>query len=54
MTKKDYKKPTTKVVELQHRTHILAGSLTSVKLSGLDTENDLLYDDNGGNQGNAW
>ena len=54
MIKKDYMKPTMKVVQLQHQSHILAGSLTSVKSSGLDTENDLEYDNSGGNQGYAW
>lgn len=53
MIKKNYKKPTTKVVEIKSQSQILAGSLTSVKTSGLDTD-ELLYDDSGGDQGNAW
>ena len=57
MIKKEYMKPTMRVVKVQHQSHILAGSLQSVKSSGLDSENDLLYDDsdgNGGDQGYAW
>ena len=57
MIKKEYMKPTMRVVKVQHQSHILAGSLQSVKSSGLDKEDDLLYDDfdgSGGNQGNAW
>ena len=53
MIKKEYLKPTTKVVQL-HQSHILAGSLTSIKTSGLNTEDDLTYDDNGGDQDDAW
>ena len=57
MIKKEYMKPTMRVVKVQHQSHILSGSLRSVKSSGLDSENDLQYDDfegNGGNQGYAW
>ena len=57
MINKEYTKPTMQVVKVQHQSHILAGSLRSVKSSGLDDEDDLLYDDfegNGGNQGYAW
>ena len=54
MIKKDYMKPTMNVVELRHQSHILAGSLTSVKSSGLDTADDLEYDNSGGDQGYAW
>jgi hypothetical protein len=57
MIKKEYMKPTMRVVKVQHQSHILAGSLRSVESSGLDSENDLQYDDfegNGGNQGSAW
>lgn len=57
MIKKEYMKPTMRVVKVQHQSHILAGSLRSLKSSGLDSENDLLYDDfegNGGNQVYAW
>jgi hypothetical protein len=57
MIKKEYMKPTLRVVKVQHQSHILLGSLQSVKSSGLDSENDLQYDDfegKGGNQGYAW
>ena len=57
MIKKEYMKPTMWVVKVQHQSHILAGSLRSVESSGLDSANDLQYDDfegKGGNQGFAW
>ncbi len=57
MTKKEYQKPAIEVVEIDIEQQILAGSLTSVKSSGLDKEDDLQYDDfdgSGGNQGYAW
>jgi len=57
MIKKEYMKPTMWVVKVQHQSHILAGSLRSVKSSGLDSEDDLQYDDfggNGGDQSYAW
>ena len=54
MTKKEYMKPTMQVVKVQHQSHILAGSLRSVKSSGLDSENDLQYDGSGGDQRTAW
>ena len=47
MTKKEYMKPVMKVIELQHKSQILAGSVTSVTTSGLDE--DLNKDDNPGN-----
>jgi hypothetical protein len=56
MIKKEYMKPTMQVEEVQ-QTQLICVSLTGVKSSGLDSENDLLYDDfdgNGGNQGYAW
>ena len=46
-----------RVVKMQHRSHILAGSsLQKVQSSGLksDTSEELVYDNQGGNQGNAW
>jgi hypothetical protein len=57
MIKKEYMKPTMWVVKVQHQSHILAGSLRSVESNGLDSKNDLQYDDfegTGGNQGSAW
>ena len=35
MTKKIYMQPVTKVIELQHKSQILAGSVTSVTTTGL-------------------
>ena len=52
MKKKAYEKPAMNVVLLQHRTQLLAGSLRSVGTTGLD--DDLDYDQNGGDQGYAW
>ena len=46
MIKKAYQKPTTKVVKLQHRSHILAGSPATLEghaKSGGETE-DTWYD----------
>ena len=46
MIKKAYQKPTTKVVKLQHQTHILAGSIQTLQgheQSGEETE-DTWYD----------
>ena len=54
MIKKRYQKPTIEVTEADVEQQILAGSLTSVKSSGLHDEDDLLYDDEGGDQGFAW
>ena len=52
MIKKEYMKPAMKVVLLQHRTMLLAGSLSSVSTTGLD--DDFVYDKIGGDLGNAW
>ena len=38
MIKKEYQKPAMRVVELQHRSMILAGSVTSVSTTGLDDD----------------
>lgn len=35
MTKKEYQKPVMEVIELQHKSQILAGSVTRVKTTGL-------------------
>ena len=47
--KKEYMKPTVKVVELQHRTMILAGSgggpLGSVNTQGVDDGDELFIED---------
>ena len=57
MIKKEYQKPSIEFVEADIEQEILTVSLTSVKSSGLDSENDLQYDGfegNGGDQSNAW
>ena len=38
MTKQEYMKPVMKVIKLQHKRQILAGSVTSVKTTGLDED----------------
>ncbi len=55
MIKKEYQKPSIEFVEADIEQEILAVSL--IKSSGLDSENDLQYDDfegNGGDQSYAW
>lgn len=51
MIKKDYMKPAMRVVRIKTQVHLLNVSNTST--SGLGGDN-LGYDKNGGNQGNAW
>ena len=47
--KKEYMKPATLVVELQHKTHLLIGSETErVSTSGLDPEDEINVSDQGG------
>ena len=53
MTKKEYQKPVMEVIELQHKSQILAGSVTSVKTTGLD-DDLILPDDEGPESGNPW
>jgi len=53
MTKKEYMKPTMQVVKVQ-QSQLICASLTGVKSSGLDSENDLQYDGSGGDQRTAW
>ena len=36
LPKQEYQKPAMKVIELQHKSQILAGSVTSVSSTGLD------------------
>ncbi len=45
MIKKEYMKPAMKVIELQHKSQILAGSVTSLTTSGLDDEDKLILPD---------
>ena len=57
MIKKKYMNPTMRVEKTEIISQLMVGSLRSVKSSGLDDEDDLLYDDlegNGGDQGYAW
>ena len=42
MTKKEYQKPVMEVIELQHKSQILAGSVTSVTTTGLDMGDELV------------
>ena len=43
--KREYMKPTMKVVELQHQHQLLAGSITDVQTTGLDEGETLTIDD---------
>ena len=61
MTKKEYMKPVMKVIELQHKSQILAGSVTSVTTTGLGDglSDDLILPDgeepkSGSVWGEAW
>ena len=57
MTKKEYMKPVMKGIELQHKSQILVGSVTSVTTTGLDEEDDLILpseDQSGSVWGDAW
>ena len=53
MIKKEYMKPVMEVIELQHKSQILAGSVTSVKTTGLD-DDLILPDDEEPESGNPW
>ena len=53
MTKKEYQKPVMEVIELQHKSQILAGSVTSVKTTGLD-DDLILPEDEEPKSGNPW
>ena len=54
LPKQEYQKPVTKVIELQHKSQILAGSVTSVTTSGLDDDNLILPDDEEPKSGSGW
>ena len=57
MTKKEYQKPVTKVIELQHKSQILAGSVTSVTTTGLGdglSDDLILPDGEEPKSGNPW
>ena len=51
MIKKDYMKPAMRVVRIKTQAHLLNVSNTST--NGLGGDN-LIYDKDGGDQGNAW
>ena len=53
MIKKEYMKPEMQTVELKHKCQILAGSVTSVKTTGLDMEDELVLPP-GGLSGTPW
>ena len=53
MTKKEYQKPVMEVIELQHKSQILAGSVTSLTTSGLD-DDLILPDDEEPKSGDVW
>lgn len=61
MTKKEYQKPVMEVIDLQHKSQILAGSVTSVTTTGLDDDLDdgldddlILPDDEKPKSGDVW
>ena len=51
MIKKAYEQPTMKVMKIQ-QTQLICASVNDVTTNGLD--DDLDYDNNGGDQGYAW
>ena len=51
MIKKDYMKPSLKVVKLQHSQHILAGSYTGIQTTSTDDDGP---DYNGNSSGSIW
>ncbi|MBR6318894.1 MAG: hypothetical protein IKR50_00440 [Prevotella sp.] len=53
MIKKEYMKPVMKGIELQHKSQILAGSVTSVTTTGLD-DDLILPDDEEPKSGSVW
>ena len=53
LPKQEYMKPVMEVIELQHKSQILAGSVTSVKTTGLD-DDLILPDDVVPKSGSVW
>ena len=53
LPKQEYQKPVMKVIELQHKSQILAGSVKSVKTTGLD-DDLILPDDEEPKSGSIW
>ena len=55
LPKQEYQKPVMEVIELQHKSQILAGSVTNLTTSGLDDEDDLILpDDEEPKSGSVW
>ena len=54
MIKKEYMKPVMKVIELQHKSQILVGSVTSVTTTGLDEDENLTLPEDEDKSGNSW
>ncbi len=53
LPKQEYQKPVMKVIELQHKSQILAVSVTSVKTTGLD-DGLILPDNEEPKSGQVW
>ena len=53
LPKQEYQKPVMEVLELQHKSQILAGSVKSVMTTGLD-DDLILPDDEEPESGNPW
>ena len=53
LPKQEYQKPVMEVIELQHKSQILAGSVTSVTTTGLDMGDELVLPP-GGLPGTPW
>jgi hypothetical protein len=53
LPKQEYQKPVMEVIELQHKSQILAGSVTSVTTTGLDMGDELVLPP-GGQPGTPW
>ena len=53
LPKQEYQKPVMEVIELQHKSQILAGSVTNLKTTGLD-DDLILPDDEEPKSGSVW
>ena len=53
LPKQEYQKPVMEVIELQHKSQILAGSVTSLTTSGLD-DDLILPEDEEPQSGSVW
>ena len=53
LPKQEYQKPVMKVIELQHKSQILAGSVTSLTTDGLD-DDLILPDGEEPKRGDVW